>query len=639
MGKMRMTDRRLMIIGALMLAVVATDPGARAQQDMFDTGLAKEEPAARLVQVYSVISYSELRPGETYPAAAVVSIVPEWHINSSAPYQDWLIPAELTFDSLPQATPHGIVYPVGGEAFLLEEKMSVYDGRVIVYFQVTVAADAAPGDVILPVQFTYQPCNDKECRPPETTDADLRFSIGEGGQPIEADIFAGLDLEQTGPDESGGTLVGEQSELQRLIDTYGFWGYLIAFGLAFVTGLALSFSPCTYPMIPITVSIFAGQERSVGRGFILSLFYVTSMAVMYGIMGLVVSLVGGVFGAWLASPAVLIGIAVIFVIFSLSMFGLFEIQVPSALRQKLGAKQRGGGVPGVIVLGVVAALVVSPCVGPFVAGILLYIATHGSPVIGFLVLFIFALGLGTFYVIIGTFSTAVNKLPRAGEWMESVKKFFGFVLLLMALYFLRPVISSSLVAVLAGLLLLALGIFGGGLDRLAPDSSFFHRLKKFVGFIALLFGVYFLMGSVIMHGVLLPPASRWLPVSGSGTESGHDELIPWQTDLDTGLARARAEGRPVVIDTWATWCANCRVLDKKTFGNPEVAAEARRFVPLRIQLEKANSPETKAFMERFGMKLYSLPTVLLLDSTGQARAVLKGVVGPREMLAEMRKVH
>ncbi len=638
MNNVSLNGRIIIGIAILVMAALTALPPASAQTDMFDTGTPSGEPSSNLVDAYSILSISSAQPGRTYPAATLISVAPDWHINSAHPHQDWLIPAQLTIDTIQEVTPHSVVYPRGADAFLLDETMSVYNGRVMLYYEVTISDSAPDGEVILPVQFTYQACNDKECQPPQTINADLRLTIGEEGEPTEPEIFSGIDLQHpeqplpTPPPE-------ERSELQQLIDQYGFWGYFIALGLAFITGVLLSFSPCTYPMIPITVSIFAGQERGVGRGFVLSLFYVGSMAVMYGLMGLVVSLVGGVFGAWLASPPVVIAIAVIFFIFSLSMFGLYEINVPSSLRQRLGAAKGGGGVLSVIILGIVAALVVSPCVGPFVAGILLYIATAGSPLIGFFVLFVFALGLGTFYVIIGTFSSAVTKLPRAGEWMETVKKFFGFVLLLMALYFLRTIIPSSVTAILTGLLLLALGVFGGGLDRLTSDSPFFLRLKKFIGILALLFGVYFLMGSVLLQGIFLPPVSEWLPVSSGMQAPEETHLIPWETDLETGLARARAENMPVLIDTWATWCANCRVLEKKTFRNPEVVAAATDFIPIRVQLEKADSPETRQFMERFGMKIYTLPTVLLLDSSGMTRSVMKGVVEPDEMLAAMEDVH
>lgn len=598
-----------------------------------------DDPAAELVEVSSAFSISAARPGETYPAAVVVTVIPGWHINSARPREEWLIPAELAFDTTEVLTPHSIVYPVAKNTLLAGDTMSVYDGRTVVRFTVMVAADAAAGEYVLPVRFTHQPCNDRECRAPQTVEADLRVTVGEGGVPTAVHIFGNAEAgAEDGTDSAASAAASGQSDLQRLIETYGWWGYVLALGLAFGTGLLLSFSPCTYPMIPITVSIFAGQERSVGRGFVLSLFYVGSMAVIYGIMGLIVSLVGGVFGAWLASPVVVIGIAVVFVVFALSMFGLYELQVPAGLRQKLGSTQVGGGVGGAIVLGVVAALVVSPCVGPFVAGILLYVATHGSPIVGFLVLFVFALGLGTLFVIIGTFSTAITKLPGAGEWMESVKKFFGFVLLLMALYFLRTIISPSWTAILAGLLLTAFGVFGGGLDRLSAETRFFGRLKKFVGVLAFLVGLYLLLGTILTRGLILPPVAKWLPTVGISGSDVKGPTINWGTDLEAGLAQARVEGRPVIIDTWATWCVNCKVLDKKTFAHPDVIAEADRFVPLKIQLETAGSPITKDFMARFELAHYSLPTTLLLDSTGIVRRILPGVVGPEEMIAEMRNV-
>jgi len=590
----------------------------------------------QLVSVSSVLSVSSAQAGKTYRAATVVDIASGWHVNSSKPLEDWLIPASLAYDTLAEVVPQNVSYPAAKMVMLGKDKMSVYDGKVVVHFDVAVNADASPGTYTLPVTFTYQPCNDRECRAPQTLPANLEVVVGTEGAPAHAEFFAS-SVGKTDPPATAGQ-VAEESELAVLISKYGIWGYFIALGLAFVTGLLLSFSPCTYPMLPIRVSIFGGQQRSVAKGFVLSLFYVGSMAVMYGIMGLIVSLVGGVFGAWLANPIVVAVIAVVFVIFSLSMFGVFNFNVPMSVRQKLGTTKGGGGVGGAIVLGVVAALVVSPCVGPFVAGILLYVATTGSPAFGFITLFVFALGLGTFYVIIGTFSSAINALPGAGEWMETVKNFFGFVLLLMAVYFLRTILPAPVIAVLTGLILLALGIFGGGFDRLSEDSRFFARLKKFIGVIATVVGIYLLLGTVITQGIILPPISNWLPSSGAKVEQAHESPIPWETELETGLARAKSEHKPVLIDTWATWCANCRVLDRKTFSHPGVAAEAARFVPVRVQLETAGSPITQDFMARFNMTHYSLPTVLLIDSSGEVRRVLTGVVEPEDMIGEMQKI-
>jgi len=614
----------------LLLAPVFSTVGWTIDFEQAETG---NDVFEQVVAISSKLSVSSVLPGGKCSAAVLVDIDSGWHINSAHPYQEWLIAAQINYDTIPGLTTNSITYPEATDEPLLGEKMSVYGGRSIVRFAVNVDDNTAFGDYELPVRFTFQPCNSQMCRAPETLETSLHITVGDGGEPVNEELFA--DTETTSESGEASATNTSDNDIQRLIDKYGVWGYFIALGLAFVTGLLLSFSPCTYPMIPITVSIFAGQKRSVGRGFILSLFYVGSMATVYGIMGLIVAMVGGVFGAWLASPAVVIGIAVVFVVFSLSMFGLYELQVPMFLRQKLGKTKTGGGVGGAILLGLIAALVISPCVGPFVAGILLYVATSGSPFIGFLVLFVFALGLGTLFLIIGTFSSAIAALPGAGGWMESVKKFFGFVLLLMALYFLRTIISPVISAILTGLLLVAFGSFGGGLDRLTPDDGFFARLKKYLGILALIVGGYLLVGSLVTQGLILPSADKWIP---SGTVSTESELIHWESDLETGLARAKAENKPVLVDTWATWCANCKVLEKNTFGNPAVAEEAKRFVTLKIQLETADSPVTKDFKARFGLKQYSLPTTLLLDSDGNVKRMMPGVISPEDMILEMRKL-
>jgi thiol:disulfide interchange protein DsbD len=603
-------------------------------QSVFDD---LDDDSLPLVEIQPLFSYKSVSTGGTYNAAVIVDIAPKWHINSASPNQEWLIPAELSVNTIEGITPHSIIYPESENVELLGELMSVYDNSVIIYFSVDISNNLEDGNYTLPIELTVQPCNDKECRAPEKIVSSLSIEVGEMGEAINGTLFESIPILESSsqPDE----IYTEQSDIEKLINKYGFWGYILALGLAFLTGLLLSFSPCTYPMIPITVSIFAGQDRSLGRGFILSLFYVGTMAVVYGIMGLIVSLVGGVFGAWLASPPVVIGIVVIFIVFALSMFGLYNLDVPASIRNKLGSAQSGKGITGAMVLGVVAALVVSPCVGPFVAGILLYIATIGSPIFGFLTLFIFAIGLGTLYIIIGTFSSSISKLPGAGEWMESVKKFFGFVLLLMALYFLRTLISYELVILITGLLLLAFSIFGGGFDRLNPESRLFERLKKFLGILAFIISVYLLLGSLLLSGFIFPEGSKLLSFGQSSSETTEMNLIQWNTDLEIGLADAKTQGKPVLIDTWATWCANCKVLEEKTFNHPIIVEEAKRFYPLKIQLEKSDSPETKTFMKRFGLKTYSLPTTLLLNSNGMVQKILIGVVEPEEMKAEMEKVY
>lgn len=620
-----------------LLCVIALALAAPAHAEFGNLGGGSDnEP---ILTARALSSLSQAAPSDTFWLAVKLSLAPGWHVNSAAPLQDYLIPTALDIKTPPGARAGAIRYPDGEKIPLLGEEMSVYESGSTIFVPVQIMPDAPVGPLAISGTLHFQGCDNNSCVAPDKQDLTWNINVDtKRGEPQNPDVFASV----TGGDASSGqwkldaskAKTAETNDLERLVQKYGNWGYVLALLLAFGTGLLLSFSPCTYPMIPITVSIFAGQARGMGRGFFLSLLYVLTMAVIYGIMGAVVASVGGVFGAWLAHPIVVGVIVAIFVIFSLSMFGLYELQVPAGLRNRM-AGRGGDGVGGAIVLGAVAALVVSPCVGPFVAGIMLYIATTGSAFLGFIILFTFALGLGTLFMLIGTFSSAIQALPNAGVWMESVKRFFGFVLLLMALYFLRTLISTELTALLAGLMFLAAGVFGGGFDRLTAEAKFFPRLKKVFGILCTLIGIYLLGGYLVSSGFIWPPVEV---AGGIGHSEMAGEEIPWVTNLDSGLERARQAGKPVVIDTWATWCANCRKLDKSTWVDDQVAAEARRFVPLKLQLETGDSPETKQFLALFGLKQYSLPTIILIDSKGEVQDIIQGYLGPDAMLARMHAV-
>lgn len=607
-----------------------------AQQD--DPFGAESGP---ILTTLTYVSRDTVRAGDTLWLAVRLNLAPSWHVNSARPHQDYLIPTRLEFSAPTGVHLAGqIVYPPGRDVLLIGDTMSVYESGATILLPVRADASVSPGPVSITGTLHYQGCDDNSCVAPDRATLMWRATIGSNASHFKhVEIFSDVIRQpvdvitaSTAPDIAS---IQELSELEMLIAERGFWGYILAFGLAFGTGFLLSFSPCTYPMIPITVSIFAGQARGPGRGLFLSLIYVLTMAVIYGIMGVIVATVGGVFGAWLAHPVVVSVIVAIFVIFALSMFGLFELQVPESLRNKLASKGTGEGIGGVIVLGAIAALVVSPCVGPFVAGIMLYIATSGSALMGFAILFTFALGLGTLFVLIGTFSSSIQALPRAGTWMESVKRFFGFVLLLMALYFLRTLVSTEFLALLTGLLFMGAGVFGGGFDRLTADSGFFPRLKKAFGLLCAILGIYFLLGYLAFSGVIWPPLNLSGNV-GVGTQTA--AKIPWQTDLNSSLSGARTKGKPVLIDTWATWCANCHKLDKYTWSDDTVVAEARRFVPVKLQLETNDSPQTREFLKLFALKQYSLPTIILMDSGGRVRDIIFGYVDAEEMLSRMRAV-
>jgi len=596
------------------------------------------DPTTDDVQILSVrplVSHESIAPGQTVSLAARLDLADEWHINSASPLQDYLIPTRLDLVLADGLTAGTIDYPSGDRIPLLGEEMSVYGNGDVIRVPIAVSPEAAHGQRTINGVLHYQACNNVSCVAAAEAELTWSFVVGpETSALLHPEVFSATQITQHSTAVTAAAVPKTDNELERLVAEHGNWGYVLALLVAFGTGFLLSFSPCTYPMIPITVSIFAGQARGAGRGFALSILYVLTMALIYGVMGAIVATVGGVFGAWLAHPVVVGVIVAVFIIFALSMFGLYELQVPAALRNKMAGKG-GSGMGGAIVLGAIAALVISPCVGPFVAGIMLYIATTGSTILGFLILFTFALGLGTLFVLIGTFSSAIQALPNAGVWMESVKKFFGFILLLMALYFARTLLSTGITALLAALLFLAAGVFGGGFDRLTSEATFFPRLKKAFGILCTILGVYLLAGYLVANGFIWPPVNFEAASLSGGDQR---EKIQWRTEMDSGLAEARGSGRPTLIDTWATWCANCYKLDENTWSDDQVAAEARRFVPLKLQLEKSDAPETRKFLEVFGLRQYSLPTVLLLDSSGQVRDVIQGYVGPEEMLRRMQAV-
>jgi thiol:disulfide interchange protein DsbD len=633
----RGVPRTLRVLVATVVLLWAGVAFAGIPKDLFGV----ESDQTSILTAEGVASTDTAAVGDTIWLAVRLELAPGWHVNSAHPRQDFLIPTRFDVRAPAFLTLGQVVYPPGRTIALLGDSMSVYESGAIIFAPLVVGPGAPMGPIEISAALRFQGCDDKSCIAPEEAPLNWKPAIAtQRGADRNAGLFAAV-RGQHGPSTGPWSLKPKSasgappSDLERLIVEHGTWGYLLAFLLAFGTGLLLSFSPCTYPMIPITVSIFAGQARGAARGFVLSLFYVLTMAILYGIMGTVVASVGGVFGAWLAHPVVVGLIVAIFVIFALSMFGLYELQVPERLRNRM-AGRGGEGIGGAIVLGAVAALVVSPCVGPFVAGIMLYVATAGSALLGFFILFTFALGLGTLFILIGTFSSAIQSLPRAGEWMESVKKFFGFVLLLMAVYFLRTLISTELTALLAGLLFLAAGVFGGGLDRLTAESNLFPRFKKAFGILCLILAVYLLGGYLVTTGLVWPPLELSAP-AGSSAANGHDQ-IPWMTDLDEALGVAQRDGRPILIDTWATWCANCRKLDKATWSDERVAQEAARFVSVKLQLETNDAPQTRRFLDRFAIKQYSLPTIILINARGEVAEVIFGFVDAESMLARMRAV-
>jgi thiol:disulfide interchange protein DsbD len=376
-----------------------------------------------------------------------------------------------------------------------------------------------------------------------------------------------------------------------------------AFLFALTAGLLTALTPCVYPMIPITVSIFGAKTGvSRPRAFLLATSYVAGIATMFGALGTTFALLGKAFGTFLANPWVVVPLAALFVAMALSMFGAFELALPSALQERLN-RVGGRGLGGAFLMGLVGGIIAAPCTGPPLAGILAYVATTRDAVRGFLLMATYAAGIGVPFWAIAGFSMS---LPRSGRWMEAVKSVFGIALLVAALFYLKNVVPplTRLTGHGAGFLVACLAVVVVGLAAGAVHLSFHdvlaRRLRK-AGAVALTtVGLFAITNFVLTPRVEL----QWL----------HSE--------PEALAAARASGKPILVDFGAGWCIPCKELEAKVFGAPEVAQLMQeRFTLLRINCDgEDDDPAVAAAKDRY--QALNLPAVRVVSPSGDILARL-----------------
>ena len=398
-------------------------------------------------------------------------------------------------------------------------------------------------------------------------------------------------------------------------------GSLLAYGAAFAGGVLTSLTPCVYPLIPITVSIFGARRAgSRGQAVALSLLYVLGIAVMYSALGLFAALSGAAFGSVMQGPWAVGLVALVFAAMAGSMFGLFELELPPSLSERLN-RVGGAGFFGAFAMGLVSGIVAAPCTGPVLAAALAFVASQGEVVQGVSVMFAYALGLGLLFFLIGAFSLS---FPKSGPWMETVKSLFGVALLAAALVYLarafpalRPLFSASRGALLLAASAAALGVLVGALTKSfgGPPRE---RASKALGLLLLVCGIVYGVG-----------------VSGA-RERERAATFAWQHDYDTAVALARKEGRPMIIDFWADWCTACKELDRTVWADPRVRVEASRFVALKLD-GTDGSDRFNDLVDRFGV--VGLPTVVVLDAKGREEPDrVLGAVPADEVLARLRSV-
>ncbi len=407
----------------------------------------------------------------------------------------------------------------------------------------------------------------------------------------------------------------ENTQIARLFKQGSFWLIVSFF---FGAGLLLAFTPCVFPMIPILSGIIVGRGQHLTKmhGFILSLAYVLGMALTYAAVGVAAGYSGSLLTNAMQTPWILGSFAGVFVLLSLSMFGFYELRLPSALQSRLtdtSNKLHGGHLGGVFVMGALSAIIVSACVAAPMAGALLYISQTHDAVLGGMALFAMGMGMGLPLLLIGT--SAGTLLPKVGAWMEAVQRFFGVLLLAVAIWIISSLIPLGIQMLLWATLLVLSAIYMQALDALPHNAGGWHKLWKGIGILALLLGIAYLIGALSGARDILRPLAALGGAQVAAPASLQFARVKNLAELDRHITQA--QGKTVMLAFYADWCVSCKEMERFTFSDARVQARLKNAVLLKADVT-ANNDEDKALMQRF--ELFGPPAYLFYDTQGREQS-------------------
>jgi thiol:disulfide interchange protein DsbD len=380
----------------------------------------------------------------------------------------------------------------------------------------------------------------------------------------------------------------------------------------FFGGLALNLTPCVFPLIPITIGFFSQQTKGrSGGSFTLALAYFLGIALTYSLLGVLAALGGAIFGAALQNPLVVAVIVIVLLALATSMFGVWEIRPPAWAMRASGGR---GGVVGALVMGLLMGIVAAPCIGPFVIGLLTYVGQKGDPVFGFFVFFALAAGLGLPYLLLGTFTGLVNRLPASGAWMIGVRQVFGIILIAMAAHFAAPLLPGEGGAWLISLTLILGALYLLVIDRTGHEQPAIDRVMRLV-----------CAGLLVVGLTMLPAATDGDAAADRG------EHLDWAAFDRNAFRQALDSGETVIVDFYADWCAPCKELEEKTFADPRVAAVLEGYVRFKVDQTRSSS-DAVALAKEFNV--LGVPTVMVYRANEEVFRIT-GFEPPETFLARL----
>ena len=576
--RVRACALRLRVIAFFLAFLLASSLGGAGA-----LAVAPVDPAS-LVQLSGQIVPRDDASAEIVVTAQVAA---GFHINAHEPLDPFLIPTDLSLVAAGSqfAAP---LYPKPARrsfAFAPGKSLLVMDGR----FEIRARATPAPAGPVK-ASLHYQACDETRCLAPVTVQ--IRFPEPRAGLVPAAPAAASSGID---------------AHLTRLLSDASL---PVALGAIFLLGLGLNLTPCVYPLISVTLGYFGAQAGQRKRPWSLAIAYVLGITASFAALGTMASLAGAVIGAPLQQPLVVAALAGVMVALALSSFGLFELRMPHAIVNRLGTASTGPG--GAAAMGLTMGVVAAPCIGPVVLALVVYVGARQQTGLGLLLFSVLGLGMGAPYLLLAVVADSLHRLPRAGEWLRWMNRLFGFLLLGMAIFFVRHLLPVTVVQWATAGLLATGAVYLGFLEPSGRTSGTFATLRRFGGLVTL-------------------PAAVWMVLPATLPK----DAVKWEPLTLAAVDRAIGGGRPAVVEFSAQWCLPCVEMERTTFVDPAVVAEASSVAMLQADVTTSDAT-TDALLQRFGVA--GVPTMLFFDAEGREVERVVGFLDARRMTELLRHI-